>query len=250
MGKLSLRRYCPLLLALLSSTSGVSAASLQSPLLNPLIPYCHAESFLEKLISADRLHSERATELSPETLSDAYWVFCQICLGICKYPHWSSHPHISGKIMGYKEECRSWTATNAPLCGWLLTSHNAEQEQLESSHPPLDDLQLTADFTDKVNEEIINRGNTCCLYVPSLTESLPFHSCPVTSGVEGTQCHSGIQMNILKYFVPRIIYVPSEQMTKIRLGNVFSSTALSFILIPCSNKMSLRILFLWIGFDD
>lgn len=89
--------------------------------------------------------------------------------------------------------------------------------QSKSSWSPsrLDDLQLRADFTDKVNEEIINRGSACCLYVPSLTESVPCGSCPVTSAVEGTPCHAGIQMDTLRRFVPRILDLPSEQMTKI-----------------------------------
>lgn len=79
----------------------------------------------------------------------------------------------------------------------------------------MDDTGFTADLwgngkASKVNQESINRGGSCSLYLPSLTESLPTCSFPITSGVEGTQCHKGIQIDNLRLPFLRILHLPSE----------------------------------------
>lgn len=58
--------------------------------------------------------------------------------------------------------------------------------------------------TDKVDEEIVNQGNSCCLYVPFLSESGLTSSFPVISGVEEPSARREFKQILLSFLFPEV----------------------------------------------
>lgn len=58
--------------------------------------------------------------------------------------------------------------------------------------------------TDKVDEEVMNRGSSSCLYVPSLSESGPTSSFPVISGVEEPGARQEFKQILLSFLFPEV----------------------------------------------
>ena len=108
----------------------------------------------------------------------------QICLGICKYPRCSSHSQMSGGMMGCRKAMQNWNSNKYNGC-WLLPPRMKSKSSWEIiihfkswSSSQMDDIGFTVDLyrgcaAGKVNQEIMNRGVSCWLHIPSLTESLP-----------------------------------------------------------------------------